>query len=112
MTNRGARYLNILLGLWLFISAFAWPHRAWQWENTWIMGVITILVGFIAVGVPAARFVNTLVGIWLVISALGAVAQSPATRWNNVLVGIAIFIVSLVGSGAELRAGRRVTSVP
>ncbi|HVV49422.1 MAG TPA: hypothetical protein VHO06_07180 [Polyangia bacterium] len=112
MSNRGARYLNILLGIWLFISAFVWPHRTWQFENTWILGVIAVVVGFIALGAPAIRFVNTVVGIWLVISGFGAPALSVATRWNNGLVGIAIFILSLVGSGSasELRTGRHVTS--
>jgi len=110
MNNRGARYLNIMLGIWLFVSAFVWPHRTWQFNNTWILGVITVVVGLIALGSPAARFVNTLVGVWLVISAFSVPLLSVATRWNNVLVGVAIFIVSLVGSGADLGSRRRAIS--
>lgn len=111
MSTRGARYLNILLGVWLFISAFVWGHSAWQFNNTWILGVITVVVGFIALGAPGVRFVNTLVGIWLVISGFGAPAVNVATRWNNGLVGIAIFIISLIGYGSEVRTGRHVTHV-
>jgi len=113
MDTRGARYLNILLGVWLFISAFVWRHSAWQFNNTWILGVITVVVGFIALGSAPARFVNTLVGIWLVISGFGGPALNVATRWNNGLVGIAIFIVSPVGYGrSELGTRRHVTSTP
>ena len=109
--NQGARYLNVLLGVWLFISAFVWPHGAWQFNNTWILGIITVVVGFVSLCAPGVRFINTLVGIWLVISGFGATG-ALATRWNNGLVGIAIFIVSLIGSGAELRTHRHVTATP
>jgi uncharacterized membrane protein HdeD (DUF308 family) len=109
MGNREARYLNILLGVWLFISAFLWRHSSAQFTNTWLMGAITVVVGLISLRSPAIRFINTLVGIWLVISGLALPAVSSGTRWNNVLVGVAIFLVSLVGSGAELRTRRHVT---
>ena len=110
MGNKEARYVNILLGIWLFISAFVWRHSSAQFTNTWIMGVITVLVGFAALGAPAVRYVNTIVGIWLVISGLAMPAASAGTRWNNVLVGIAIFLVSLVGSRSDLGARRHVTT--
>jgi hypothetical protein len=48
--------------------------------------------------VPWVRYLNTLLAIWLFISAWALPSRSPGTIWNNVLVAIAIFIVSLVPS--------------
>ena len=110
MGDTQARYVNIALGVWLFISAFIWPHTHAQFTNTWLMGVITVVVGFISLGSPPFRFVNTIVGIWLVISGFSFPSVTAGTRWNNVLVGIAIFVVSLVGSRSNLRTRTQLPS--
>ncbi len=102
---RGAapRIINVILGVWLFISAFVWPHTQAQMTNTWILGVLCVIFALVAMAVPWVRFLNTLLAIWLFISAWALPSTSAGTVWNNVLVAIAIFIVSLVPSGPEER---------
>lgn len=97
---RGAppRIINVILGVWLFISAFVWPHTQAQMTNTWILGVLCVIFALVAMAVPWVRYLNTLLAIWLFISAWALPSVSPGTIWNNVLVAIAIFIVSLVPS--------------
>jgi hypothetical protein len=75
--------------------------------NTWLMGVITVIVAWIAVATPPIRFINTAVGIWLIISAFALPHMNTGTVWNNVLVGIAIAIVSLIGPVSAGATGRR-----
>jgi hypothetical protein len=53
--------------------------------------------------VPWARYLNTVLAVWLFISAWALPTLSIATVWNNVLVAIAIFVVSLV-SNVESRS--------
>jgi hypothetical protein len=105
MGNREARYVTIALGLWLFISAFVWPHSSAQMTNTWIMGVIAVIAGIVSIGAPSWRYINTAVGAWLIISSLALRRVSAGTLWNNLLVGIAILLVSLVDSSAAAGAG-------
>ena len=93
--NGGPRILNILLGIWLFISAFLWIHTPAQMNNTWILGVLCVIFAVIALGVPQVRYLNTLLSIWLFISAFALVHDRAGTVWNNVLCSIAIFVVSL-----------------
>jgi hypothetical protein len=95
---RGAKpsIINVILGVWLFISAFAWPHTHAQMTNTWICGVLCVLFALVAMAVPWVRYLNTILAIWLFISAWALPSASPGTIWNNVLVAIAMFIVSLV----------------
>lgn len=95
-----ARALNIILGIWLFISAFVWDHTAAQRTNTWILGVLCVAFALIALGVPMVRYLNTILAIWLFISAFALPDVSIGTVWNNALVAIAIFIISLVPGGA------------
>jgi hypothetical protein len=88
--------INVVLGVWLFISAFAWPHSHAQHANTWILGVLCVIFALAAMAAPMARYLNTALAIWLFISAWALPTASVGTIWNNVLVAIAIFIVSLV----------------
>lgn len=108
MAPKTARWVNAIVGVWLFLSAFFWPHTTSQYTNTWLMGIIAVAVALISVGSPGFRFVNTAVGIWLVISAFALPTMNAATRWNNFIVGIAIGLLSLVGSspGATIRQPR------
>jgi hypothetical protein len=102
------RAINIILGIWLFISAFAWPHSNAQMINTAIIGVLAVIFALLAsYSVPQARFVDTLLAIWLFISAFALPSISPGTIWNNVIVAIVMFAVSLVPSGTEGRQLRR-----
>jgi hypothetical protein len=96
-----ARVVNIILGVWLFISAFLWPHAMSQQTNTWLCGALVVVFAVVAMRVPPARYLNTALAIWLFISAWALPSVTTATIWNNALVGIALFVVSLVPSYAS-----------
>ncbi len=101
-TTRWARILNLLLGIWLFISAFVWPHTIAQRTNTWILGVLCVIFAIIAMTAsPAVRWLNTALAIWLFISVWALPHQNLATMWNNALVAICVFILSLVPGRGE-----------
>jgi hypothetical protein len=110
MNSQQSRYLNIALGVWLFISAFVWHHSHAQFTNSWIMGIIVTAVALISLSVPTFRYVNTLAGAWLIISGFALPRVTSGTTWNNVLVGIAVFLVSLAPSMLERTNLRRVTT--
>ena len=88
--------INVILGVWLFISAFAWPHSQAEMHNTWICGVLCAVFALLSMFVPQARYLNTALAVWLFISAWALPTVSAGTIWNNVLVAIAIFVYSLV----------------
>ena len=90
-----ARIVNIVLGIWLFVSAFIWPHTYAQMTNTWILGALTVIFALSAMRVPETRYINTVLAVWLVISVWALPSMNLATQWNNAIVAIAIFFVSL-----------------
>ncbi len=100
-----ARIVNIVLGIWLFVSAFLWQHTYAQMNNTWIVGALCVAFALVAMRVQEARYLNTLLAVWLFISVWALPAMSMATRWNNALVAIAVLALSLspayLGGGAK-----------
>lgn len=103
------RVLNLILGVWLFISAFLWAHSQAQMTNTWILGVLAVIFALVSMyAAPQARYLNTILAIWLFISAWALPRVSVGTVWNNVIVAILMFIFSLMPS-ARTRTLRRAT---
>jgi hypothetical protein len=100
-----ARVINVILGVWLFISAFAWQHSPQQLTNTWVLGVLCVAFALIALAMPQARYLNTVLAVWLFISAFVLPRANSGTVWNNALVAIAIFLASL--SPGEVAPVRR-----
>ena len=103
--ERGARGINIVIGGWLFVSAFVWPHSAAARTNAWLCGLLAVAFAIWALWAPAARWLNAALAIWLFISTLSIFQASEATLWNNVIVAILLFVFSLVPSAIERRGG-------
>jgi hypothetical protein len=90
---------NVVLGGWLFVSAFLWAHSPAERANTWIVGALCVAFALAAVALPWARYLNSLLAIWLFVSTWAMPAERLGTLWNNALVAIAIFFVSLAANG-------------
>src|SRR5512146_2183812 len=95
------RAVNVVLGIWLFVSAFIWAHAPAQQTNTWILGLLCVIFALIAMSSPPARWLNTALSIWLFISVWALPHDNLGTQWNNALVAIAIFVLSLVPGAGE-----------
>jgi hypothetical protein len=91
--------VNIVLGAWLFISTFIWPHAGSSATNTWVVGLLIVIVAIIAMYWPVVRWLNTLLGAWLFISAFVISNIFLATTWNNAIVAILVFLISLMPGG-------------
>ncbi len=99
--SQWARGASVVLGVWLFISAFVWPHSAAQQTDTWILGVLFAVCALVAMSSPQVRYANTVLAIWLFISVWALPHRNLATMWNNALVAIAVFLLSLVPATGE-----------
>ncbi len=106
-SNSWARWLNIALGVWLFISAWVWPHTTSSATNTWIVGLLIVAAGIIAMYVPWFRWVNTALAIWLFFSTFAFPHVTSGTMWNNAIVAIIVFIVSLIPGQVRTTSGRQ-----
>ena len=98
-----ARYTNMALGLWLFVSAFAWPHTASTRLNTCMVGLFVAIAATMAAGVSVFRQLTSVLALWLLFTTLMVYPASPITFWSNILT----LGWELARSGSPAKAGRR-----
>jgi hypothetical protein len=91
-----ATLVNVAMGVWLILSAFAWEHGDAQKTNTWICGLLTVVFSLSAFADPMIKYLNTLLAVWLLVSSWSLPTVSLGTFWNNGIVAIVIFCASLV----------------
>ena len=91
-----ARYANIMLGLWLFLTAFAWRHAPAAWANTWIVGLLVVAVAIWGLRYPGLWRLNALLGVWLIVASFVFPHILAASRWNNAVVGFLVALIALI----------------
>jgi hypothetical protein len=99
--RRDAGSINVVLGVWLFASAFLWQHSLPTFINALVVGIVMVVSAIVAMRWPAARIVDTAAGVWLIASLFAWPSLAPATAWNNFFVGAAVALVSIIGPGDE-----------
>lgn len=103
--HRWQDWVNLILGIWLFITPWLWHNTAMGtyatgggW-NAWILGVIVVIMALWALGSPAMAFpegVNIIAGIWLFFSPwiVGFSHTNLGLGWNDWIVGIIVLILA------------------
>ena len=91
-----ARYANMVLGIWLVISAFAWPHTPQGQTDAWAIGMMVFVFALWALLNPAVRWLNALLAVWLFFTAISIPAASRATPIHDAIVAVVIFLLSWV----------------
>lgn len=93
----GARLANLALGLWLCASVFLWQHFDTSRRNTWVVGALICASALLGLRVSAARWVTGALAGWLFASTLLLIRPlAIETLWNNSLVAVAVFALTLV----------------
>ncbi len=101
------RILNVLLGIWLFVSAFVWEHATAQRVNSLVLGVVCTVAAVLALRLRPARWVNMALAAWLFLSVIVLPRSGSFGMWNNLLVAVCMFIVAGVPGYDELVRERR-----
>lgn len=115
MRSRWVDWINLLLGIWLFISPWVLglaTRRAASPGNFWWVGGAIFFFALWALTAPWARWtewINIILAVWLFISpwVLGF-AQVPRAAWNAWIVAVIVFLLACAG----LAVARRLTLRP
>ncbi len=103
----GPRALNALLGLWLFFSSFLLGRTPVQRWAGWVVGALTVLGALVSVsGRKGGRYLNLMLGGCLILFAVLRPRARAVVFWNDLLVGFAIALLSVVASTGDLRRRR------
>ena len=93
------RIFNILMGLWLFVSAFAFPQGRGQLASTAICGALTALFAALTSYDRRSRYLTAAIGALVVLFAFAVHPLGSATFWHNGIVGISIAVAALADRG-------------
>jgi len=94
-----ARIFNILMGLWLFASAFVLPQGRGQWTSTAICGALAALFAVLTSYNRRSRYVTAAVGALVVVLAFAIYPLGSATFWHNGIVGLSIAVAAWADRG-------------
>lgn len=97
--TRSVAGINFILGIWLIISPwiFSYTSGSAKW-NQLAFGIVVAVLAAIRYMAPSqvwASWLNLLAGIWMIIAPFILSYQRTAAYWNEVLVGIAVALLSL-----------------
>jgi hypothetical protein len=104
------RAANVLLGAWLFASAFAWHHQDNVGFNDWGCGVLVAASALCAIWAPPLRWVSAGLAVWLGFSALVFGYASAPTRLHDLALAGAILIVSVIRGRSSAAGEEQVPS--
>jgi hypothetical protein len=87
----------IALGLWLMVAPSVLGSQGATADSDHLVGALIVTVAGIATAevIRAGRLLNTLLGGWLIMAPWLLVGAAPAARWNDVIVGSAVLLLSL-----------------
>jgi len=91
------RTVIVMAAAWVLFAGYLWPHSRGDLINNWIVGIGLVVFGTAAYGRPWARYVTAALAIWLFAFSAMSDRAAPGTFWNNAMVAVLVFILSMVG---------------
>jgi hypothetical protein len=89
--------INALLGLWLFVSAFLWPHEPAEFTTAWLGGMLVVTFALASVqGQSWGRLVVLELGCLLLALTLLTRPHTLITQRNHELVAAALIVLALI----------------
>ena len=95
-----ARIFNILMGLWLFVSAFVLPQSRAQLATTAICGALTAVFAALTSYDIRSRYLTAAVGLLVVVLAIAVHPLGHATFWHNAIIGVSIAVAAWADGGS------------
>lgn len=89
--------VSTALGLWLMLSPSLFKSTGLAADSNHIVGALITTVAVIVMAeiVRAGRFLNVLFGAWVVAAPWLLSGSGPGAKWNNLIVGVLLILVSI-----------------
>jgi hypothetical protein len=93
-----ARCGNLVMGIWLQASAFAWPRTDHSRVSAWLPGLLISIVALLSMGAPPMRWLNGFLAFWLLVWTFAAAGNESISYWSGVVSAILVIVLSVVPS--------------
>jgi hypothetical protein len=115
--HRWQDWINLILGIWLFISPWFWagPIMALRdaRSDSWLLGVIVIIMALWALSAPTLsvpEWIMTVAGVWLFIAPWVLIfSMAHPAAWSHWIVGVIVFLLAI---SAAREASGPTTTMP
>ncbi len=98
----GARWVNVAVGAWLFLSAWIFDAPLVQRVGQGLAGSTVFVLAFLAMAYARTRWINTLLGLWVAASPFALALPSGPAGVNRLVSGLVILAASLWPGHGEL----------
>lgn len=94
---RTASGINVVLGVWLIVAAFAVAVSQEAYWNDLLVGIIVLVLAAARLSKPTegtkpASWVNAAIGVWLIAAPFILGYEVDREMWNDVIVGILVLL--------------------
>jgi hypothetical protein len=89
---------NLLLGIWLQVSAFAWVRADDSRLSAWLPGLLISVVALLSMGAPPMRWLNAFLALWLILWTFATTGSEPLSYLNGVASGMLVFVLAAIPS--------------
>ena len=97
-----AKMFNVVVGTWLIVSAYAWPHDERMLKATIVCGLLTVLLSIAALFADRApRYLIIGVASILLVFSAAHVGRHDPVFWNNLVVAFVVSATVLVRGRGE-----------
>lgn len=93
-----ARCGNLALGLWLQVSAFAWPRTDHSRVSSWLPGLLISIIALLSMGAPPMRWLNAFLALWLLTWTLAATGNESLSFFSGLASALLVFVLSTIPS--------------
>jgi hypothetical protein len=89
--------VSAVLSIWLLAAPAVFQTRGAAADSDHLVGAVALTVVAIALAevTRVARFLNVLCGVWVAVAPWLLSGSTPAARWADLIVGIALILLSL-----------------
>jgi hypothetical protein len=91
------RVVSTFMGLWLMVSAFAWPHLPAQQTNAVVCGMLVTMLAVASYFFIWMRYLNGMIALWLFCFAVFTLPVTDLTTVNNALCAVLLLASALTG---------------
>jgi len=100
-----SRWVNVVAGAWLFLSAWLFPAPRWEDANQGLIGITIFLAAFVAMAYPRFRLVSLALGLWAVASPFALALSAGFASINLLASGLVVVAASLWPTHRQLGHG-------
>jgi len=100
-----SRWVNVVAGAWLFLSAWLIPAPPWEDANQGLLGIAIFLIAFLTMAYPRLRLASLALGLWAASTPFALALTAGPAAINLLVTGLVVIAASAWPTHRQLGHG-------